>query len=55
MKEAPEYFEQLIKEIPMRRPAQPEEIAKLAVFLASDESKYITGQRIIIDGGTSRV
>jgi NAD(P)-dependent dehydrogenase (short-subunit alcohol dehydrogenase family) len=55
MKEAPEYFEQLIKEIPMRRPAQPEEIAKLAVFLASDESGYITGQRVIIDGGTSRI
>jgi 2-hydroxycyclohexanecarboxyl-CoA dehydrogenase len=55
MKEAPEYFDQLIKEIPLGRPAQPQEIAKLAVFLASDESKYITGQRIIIDGGTSRI
>lgn len=55
MKEAPEYFDQLIKDIPLGRPAQPGEIAKLAVFLASDESEYITGQRIVIDGGTSRI
>lgn len=55
MKEVPAYFNELIKDIPWGRPAQPEEIAQLAVFLASDESEYITGQRIIIDGGTSRI
>ncbi len=36
---------------PLGRYAQPEEIAGLAVFLASDESAYITGQVICADGG----
>ncbi len=37
--------------IPMGRPGKPEEIAYLAVFLASDESSYITGSNILADGG----
>jgi NAD(P)-dependent dehydrogenase (short-subunit alcohol dehydrogenase family) len=35
----------------MRRYAQPEEIAPLVAFLASDAAAYITGQTIAIDGG----
>ena len=38
---------------PMGRLGRPEEIAHLAVYLASDESKYMTGQEVRIDGGTS--
>ncbi|MGD6741770.1 SDR family NAD(P)-dependent oxidoreductase [Streptomyces sp. BH106] len=37
--------------VPAGRPAAPEEIAELAVFLASDQAAYITGQVITIDGG----
>lgn len=37
--------------IPMKRHAEPEEVAALYAFLASDEAKYITGQHIPIDGG----
>ncbi len=37
--------------IPMKRMGRPEEIAKLALFLASDNSSYITGEVIKIDGG----
>lgn len=37
--------------IPMRRPAQPEELVGLALLLASRASDYITGQNITIDGG----
>jgi 3-oxoacyl-[acyl-carrier protein] reductase len=37
--------------IPLKRMGQPEEVAKLAAFLASDESSYITGEVIKIDGG----
>jgi 2-keto-3-deoxy-L-fuconate dehydrogenase len=38
---------------PMDRIGRPEEIAALAVYLASDESSYTTGQIHIIDGGFS--
>lgn len=41
------------KMIPMRRLGQPEDIARLAVFLASSESSYLTGQVITVDGGMS--
>lgn len=41
------------KVIPMRRFGKPEDIAKVAVFLASEESAYITGQVITVDGGLS--
>ncbi|GIX14784.1 MAG: oxidoreductase [Paracoccaceae bacterium] len=40
---------------PMGRIARPEEIAALAVYLACDESAYMTGQAIVIDGGWSNV
>jgi NAD(P)-dependent dehydrogenase (short-subunit alcohol dehydrogenase family) len=37
--------------IPMKRHADPEEIASLFAFLASDQAAYITGSSIHIDGG----
>jgi len=45
--------EKLKESIPLKRWGQPEDIAKVAVFLASDESAYITGAVIIVDGGAS--
>jgi 3-oxoacyl-[acyl-carrier protein] reductase len=41
------------KYIPMRRLGQPEDVARVVVFLASAESSYITGQVITVDGGLS--
>jgi len=41
------------KVVPMRRFGQPEDIAKAAVFLASEDSAYITGQVLTVDGGLS--
>ena len=38
---------------PMGRMAQPEEIAEMVVYLASDDSAFITGQALVIDGGWS--
>ena len=39
--------------IPLKRLAKPEEIGELAAFLASNEASYITGQGIVIDGGST--
>ena len=44
----------MINNVPMGRLAQPEEIADLVTFLASERSKYITGQTISIDGGMQK-
>jgi len=46
-----ETYEQIRKSIPLGRWGRPEEVANLVLFLASDESDFITGQNIIIDGG----
>lgn len=46
-----EKFAQKINDIPFGRLAEPDEVANLCLFLASDHSKYITGQIIGIDGG----
>lgn len=43
--------EELLKKIPLRSIGQPEDIANLALFLASPESSYIHGQIILADGG----
>ena len=47
----PETIERVVSEIPARRGAQPEEVAALAAFLASDEADYITATGVLMDGG----
>lgn len=47
----PEKMAALLKEIPLHRMGQPEEVARLALYLASDASSYITGSTFAIDGG----
>jgi NAD(P)-dependent dehydrogenase (short-subunit alcohol dehydrogenase family) len=41
----------LLAQVPLGRPAQPEEIADLIIYLLSDESKFVTGAELVIDGG----
>ena len=48
-----EVYQQIIKTIPMGRMGLPMDIANLVVFLASDESSFITGQCIVCDGGST--
>ena len=47
----PEAVVQRLAKVPLGRMGQPEEIAYLVLFLASDESRFITGTEIPIDGG----
>ncbi len=49
--ETPEALQKLLKLIPYQRIGQPEDIGKVAVWLASDEADYITGTTIFADGG----
>jgi gluconate 5-dehydrogenase len=47
----PETGPKLIKRIPMRRAGDPKEIGGLAIYLASDEASYVTGEVYFVSGG----
>ena len=49
------FVKQYEKKVPMRRMGLPEDIAPSISFLLSDETKYITGQNLIIDGGWNSI
>jgi len=48
-----EFIKKVVEKTSLKRLGKPEEIAKAAVFLASDDSNFITGQNLVIDGGLS--
>ena len=50
---APEFRERIIKKIALRRLGNPQEVSNILVFLASEESSYITGEAIEVSGGAS--
>ncbi|MGW1061676.1 glucose 1-dehydrogenase [Micromonospora rubida] len=47
----PAYLQEQVQSIPWKRAALPEEIGRLAVFLASDDADYVTGSTYFMDGG----
>ncbi len=53
MYEDPEWVEYLKERIPAKRPGQPNDLDGAIVFLASEASRYMTGQTLLIDGGIS--
>jgi NAD(P)-dependent dehydrogenase (short-subunit alcohol dehydrogenase family) len=48
------YMEKRASQVPMRRVGAPQDIGNAAVFLASDEASYITGQVLTVDGGVTQ-
>lgn len=49
----PEWQKMATSGIPLKMPGEPEDIAEMVAFLASDQAKYITGQHYSVDGGLS--
>ena len=47
----PDILKHILDQTPLKRIAEPEEMAYTAVFLASDQSGFITGQNVLVDGG----
>ncbi|CAN5453362.1 SDR family oxidoreductase [soil metagenome] len=48
-------FEEVVATVPLGRIAQPDEIAKAVVFLASDDASFISGIELFVDGGAAQV
>jgi NAD(P)-dependent dehydrogenase (short-subunit alcohol dehydrogenase family) len=48
--ESAKFREMAVDSIPLRRWGQPEEVASVALFFASDDSSYVSGQAIVVDG-----
>jgi NAD(P)-dependent dehydrogenase (short-subunit alcohol dehydrogenase family) len=53
MYEDQEWVEYLVERIPVKRPGQPNDLDGAVVFLASESSRYVTGQTLLVDGGIS--
>jgi NAD(P)-dependent dehydrogenase (short-subunit alcohol dehydrogenase family) len=54
-RQSPETIARMVATIPMGRMGSPEEIAKAALFLASDDSSFVTGIELFVDGGRGQV
>jgi gluconate 5-dehydrogenase len=48
-----EWVDYLCDRIPLKRPGQPDDLSGAVVFLASEASRYLTGQTLLVDGGIS--
>jgi NAD(P)-dependent dehydrogenase (short-subunit alcohol dehydrogenase family) len=51
--ESKEWVDYLVDRIPLKRPGQPHDLDGAVVFLASEASRYVTGQTLLVDGGIS--
>ena len=54
-RQPPEVIARIVSTIPMGRMGSPQEIAKAALFLASDDSSFVTGIELFVDGGRAQI
>src|SRR6202162_5127639 len=54
-RQAPDVIARIVSTIPMGRMGEPEEVAKAALYLASDDSSFVTGIELFVDGGRAQV
>src|ERR1700754_5114368 len=54
-RQSPDVIARIVSTIPMGRMGDPEEVAKAALFLASDDSSFITGIELFVDGGRAQI
>src|SRR5919107_1532860 len=54
LKQDQHLMKQLLSEIPLGRMGKPEDVANMALFLASEDSSYVTGSTLFVDGGMIR-
>jgi NAD(P)-dependent dehydrogenase (short-subunit alcohol dehydrogenase family) len=50
-----ENYEEILRMIPMGFMGEPNDIANVNVFLASDEARYVTGAEFVVDGGMTAI
>ena len=50
--EQPDAWQQILQTVPMGRACEPDDVAKAALFLVSDDASFITGENLMVDGGT---
>ena len=55
MVQVEQFKKNIITAVPMGRKGSPDEVAKVVSFLASDESSYITGIDLSVDGGMAQI
>ena len=51
VRQDPDAFQDMLRRIPMGRYGKPEEVAYAVLYLASDESSFVTGSELVVDGG----